>query len=162
MMRHQEMERKFLLRRLPKDWKHHRSMRIVQGYFSVAGKELEIRLRHKGARYFLTIKSGQGRRRSEEEIPISAAQFRALWPFTGRAHVAKRRYEIPCRGHTVDMDVYKGPLHGLKTAEIEFDSERESHSFQPPSWLGREITGVRRYANQQLARRGLPRGHPHK
>ena len=162
MTQHQEIERKFLLRRLPKDWKHHRSVRIVQGYFPVAGKELEIRLRHKGARYFLTIKGGQGRRRSEKEIPISAAQFRALWPFTGRAHVAKRRDEIPCRGHRLEMDVYKGPLHGLKTAEVEFDSERESHSFQPPSWLGREITGVRRYANQQLARRGLPRRRPQK
>jgi len=31
MAQHQEIERKFLLKRLPKDWKHHRSMRIVQG-----------------------------------------------------------------------------------------------------------------------------------
>ena len=82
MTQHQEIERKFLLRRLPKDWKHHRSVRIVQGYLPVAWKELEIRLRQKGARYFLTIKGGQGRDRSEKEIPISAAQFRALWPFT--------------------------------------------------------------------------------
>ena len=162
MRRHQEIERKFLLKRLPKDWKHHRSMRIVQGYFPVAGKKLEIRLRNKGERYYLTIKGGQGRRRSEEEILISAAKFRALWPLTGRAHVAKRRYEIACRGHTVEMDIYQGRLRGLKTAEVEFDSEPESHSFQPPSWLGREIADVRRYANQQLARCGLPRRRAHK
>ena len=59
MTQHQEIERKYLLKRLPKDWKHHRSERIVQGYFPLAYKKLEIRLRHKGARYFLTIKGGQ-------------------------------------------------------------------------------------------------------
>jgi len=37
-----------------------KSFRQVQGYFPVAGKELEIRLRYKGVRYFLTIKVGQG------------------------------------------------------------------------------------------------------
>jgi len=37
MAQHQEIERKFLLKRLPKDWKHYRSMRFVQGYFLVAG-----------------------------------------------------------------------------------------------------------------------------
>ena len=73
MTQRQEIERKFLLRQLPKDWKRPRSIRIVQGYFPVACKELEIRLRHKGARYLLTIKGGQGRHCSEKEIPISAA-----------------------------------------------------------------------------------------
>jgi CYTH domain-containing protein len=60
------------------------------------------------------------------------------------------------------MDVYQGPHRGLMTAEIEFDSRRESHSFHAPDWLGRDVTGKRQYANATLARRGrAPRSRPH-
>src|SRR5262245_38110531 len=158
MARHFEIERKFLVRRPPASWKRFPSSEITQGYFPVTGKELEIRLRRNGSRHFITIKGGHGRRRLEEEIQIPEPTFRALWPLTGRAHISKRRYKIPCNGHTIEMDVYRGPHRGLMTADIEFDSVRESHSFKAPDWLGHEITGSRKYANKRLARRGsLPR-----
>jgi CYTH domain-containing protein len=157
--RHLEIERKFLVRRLPPGWKRRPSSPIVQGYFPVAGKDLEIRLRRKGSEHFITIKGGHGRRRLEEEIQIPKPMFRALWPLTGVARISKRRYKIPCDSKTIEMDVYHGPHRGLLTADIEFDSTCESRRFQPPDWLGREITGQRQYANEQLARRhGLP-GH---
>jgi CYTH domain-containing protein len=156
---HLEIERKFLVKWLPAGWKRRPSSAIVQGYFPMASKDMEIRLRRKGSKHFIAIKGGHGRRRLEEEIRIAKPMFRALWPLTGSARISKRRYEIPCDGKTIETDVYQGPHRGLRTAEIEFDSTRESRRFQPPDWLGREITGQRRYANQQLARRhGLP-GH---
>ena len=78
------------------------------------------------------------------------------------ARIAKRRYRIPCHGHTIEMDVYQGPHRGLITADIEFNSVRASRSFEPPKWLGREITGSRQYTNERLARRqGLPRKIKH-
>jgi adenylate cyclase len=156
---HLEIERKFLMRRLPAGWQRRPSSPIVQGYFPVAGKDLEIRLRRKGSAHFITIKGGRGQRRLEEEIQIPKPMFRALWPLTGAARISKRRYKIPCDGKTIEMDVYYGPHRGLMTAEIEFVSTRESRRFQLPDWLGREITRQRQYANEQLARRhGLP-GH---
>jgi CYTH domain-containing protein len=42
MTQHHEIERKFLIKRLHKGWKHHRSIRVVQGYFLVDGNELKI------------------------------------------------------------------------------------------------------------------------
>jgi len=156
--RHLEIERKFLVEQPPKGWKSRGSSHIVQGYFPNATKDVEIRLRRKGSKHFITIKGGYGLRRSEEEIEIPESKFRALWPLTNAARIAKRRYRIPWHVHTIEMDVYQGPHRGLITADIEFDSERASRSFQPPNWLGREITGRRRYANAVLARRqGLPR-----
>jgi adenylate cyclase len=149
-----EIERKFLVRRPPPGWRRRASVRITQGYLVSGTKDPEIRLRREGARHFLTIKGGHGLRRSEQEIPIPASTFRALWPMTASQRVAKRRYRIPCDGHTVEMDVYRGYHRGLKTAEVEFDSVRASRSFHPPGWLGREITGNRRYANSVLARQG--------
>ena len=105
-----------------------------------------------GSEYFITVKGGRGRRRLEEEMQIPKPMFRALWPCTGAARISKRRYKIPCDGKTIEMDVYYGPHRGLMTADIEFDSTRESRRFQRPDWLGREITGQRQYANEQLAR----------
>jgi len=158
MARHLEIERKFLVRRLPPGWRLRASAQIVQGYFPVASKELEIRLRRKGAQHFMTVKGGRGRRRLEEEIPIPEARFRSLWPLTHPARIAKRRYRIPCDGRIIEMDVYQGPHRGLITADIEFDSVGQSRSFRRPEWLGREITGHRQYANQALAQRqGLAR-----
>jgi CYTH domain-containing protein len=152
MPKHLEIERKFLLKRLPKGWKHCKSSQIFQGYFPMASKGLEIRLRQKGSRHFVTIKSGRGRQRVEEEVRIPEAMFRSLWPLTRGARIAKRRYNIPCNGNIIEMDVYQGPHRGLVTADIEFDSERQSRQFKKVEWLGREITGRRRYANEALAR----------
>jgi adenylate cyclase len=152
--RHFEIERKFLVSNLPAGRRRNVSSKIVQGYFPMASKNLEIRLRHKGSKHFITIKGGHGRRRLEEEIEIPERVFRSLWPLTLDARIAKRRYRIRCDGHTIEMDVYQGPHRGLITADVEFDSMHGSRSFQPPQWLGREITGNPQYANEGLARRG--------
>jgi len=154
MAPHVEIEKKFLVAEPPKGWKLRASTRIVQGYFPGEGGDLEIRLRGKGRSHFLTFKGGHGERRLEEELPISARTFRALWPFTRAARIAKRRYTIPGDGHTIEMDVYEGPHRGLMTVEVEFASRRESRTFQQPDWFGREVTADRRYSNAQLARRG--------
>lgn len=124
----------------------------------MTGRDVEIRLRRKGSKHFITIKGGAGLRRREEEIEIPKPTFRGLWPLTRAARIAKRRYRIPSHGHTIEMDVYQGSHRGLITAEVEFDSLRAGRSFQPPEWFGREITGDRRYSNAALARRlKLPR-----
>jgi adenylate cyclase len=153
MARHFEIERKFLVKQPPAGWKSRVSSDIVQGYFPMTSHDLEIRLRRQGSKYLITIKSGHGRRRLEEEMQIPESKFRSLWPLTRGARIAKRRYRIPCHGHRIEMDVYRESHRGLITAEIEFDSESASRSFQPPSWLGREITGSRQYANEALAHR---------
>jgi adenylate cyclase len=149
-----EIERKFLVRSLPAGWKKARHSRIRQGYFPLAGKQIEIRVREKGRDHFITIKSGWGKVRLEEEIEISQLRFARLWPLVGDHSVVKTRYEIPFDRKTVEMDVYEGPHRGLITADVEFNSEKESRSFKPPGWCAREITGQRRYANEVLARRG--------
>jgi len=41
-------------------------------------------------------------------------------------------------------------------AEVEFESEAESDEFEPPGWLGEEVTGDDRYSGQSLARSGIP------
>jgi CYTH domain-containing protein len=44
----------------------------------------------------------------------------------------------------------------LVIAEVEFASAPSSASFEPPSWIGIELTGDPGYANKNLATRGIP------
>jgi adenylate cyclase len=115
-----------------------------------------VRLRRLGKRTLLTVKRGHGLRRTEVEIEISAQSFGKLWPLTEGRRVRKTRHHIRDEVAEFDVDVYSGSLEGLITAEIEFDSEHLSESFQPPEWIGPEVTGVAGYANQNLATQGIP------
>jgi adenylate cyclase len=152
-----EIERKFLVERLPPDLDTHPSARIDQGYIAITEDGVEVRLRKYGGRSFLTIKSGGGSVRLEEEIEIDERRFRSLWPLTDGRRICKRRFVIAREtGAPIELDVYDDPLGGLVTAEVEFDSSTAAAAFDPPEWLGREITDDRRYKNQRLAVDGLP------
>ena len=152
-----EIERKFLVKRLPDDLDARRSDHIDQGYLAITQDGVEVRLRNYGGQAFLTIKSGAGAVRLEEEIEIEERRFRSLWPLTEGRRIEKRRYLVPAEdGLTIELDVYGGALTGLVTAEVEFESAAAAAAFTPPAWLGREITDELAYKNQQLALDGLP------
>ncbi len=152
-----EIERKFSLAREPKWLGNCEATRIEQGYLAIEGEGgTEIRLRRRDGESVLTVKRGSGRTRTEEEINLEPEQFDALWPLTEDRRVAKTRYLVPTETGTIEVDVYEGELAGMVTAEMEFDSEAASDAFEPPDWLGAEVTGDDRYANKTLATHGLP------
>ena len=63
---------------------------------------------------------------------------------------AKRRVSegIPPSGRFFEVDVFYGENEGLVMAEIELGSPEEA--FVRPAWLGREVTGDRRFYNSHL------------
>ncbi len=152
-----EIERKFVLGAPPPGLDAHERARIEQGYVAVDPNGSEVRVRRRGDARVLTIKSGSGLVRAEEEWPLEVERFEALWPLTDGRRVVKTRYLVPLAdGLTAEVDVYEDALDGLVTAEVEFGSESESEAFAAPEWLGREVTGDARYANRALAVSGLP------
>lgn len=153
---HREIERKFLVTETPKNLRRYSAVLIRQGYLAVECDGHEVRLRHKGARFFLTVKRGAGADREEYEIAIKRRQFDALWPLTKGRRLRKRRYKIRWRRVVVEVDVYQERHKGLIVAEIEFRNATASRSFQPPAWLGREITGDPRFKNRSLAAQPAP------
>ena len=152
-----EIERKFLVEIVPEDLMNYPCFEIAQGYLDVRNFEDELRVRRKGKEYFLTFKSGEGLERDEFEVEITAETFQGIWPLTEFKRVEKTRYEIPCGFLKIDLDIYKGRLEGLATAEIEFDSIRASRTFYVPEWFGKEITYDDRYKNKNLAIHGYPK-----
>jgi adenylate cyclase len=150
-----EIERKFLVDRTPSDLDA--GTPIEQGYLVVGEDGVEVRVRRLGDATVLTVKSGPGMVRTEEEFAIDERRFASLWPLTEGRRLTKTRHVIPLHGDLVtEVDVYSGAHDGLVTAEIEFPSLEASEAFEPPTWLGREVTGDRRFAAQSLALNGRP------
>jgi CYTH domain-containing protein len=146
-----EIERKFLVRKMPADLTSCPRNEISQGYLVSLDDGLQVRLRKSGERYSLTFKRGTGNVREEREVELTAPQFDALWPATEGKRLVKTRYEIPFGARVVEIDVYHERHEGLVVAEVEFDEEAAAKNFEPPDWLGDDVTGDPRYSNQLLA-----------
>lgn len=130
--------------------------RIVQGYLS-SNMARTVRIRIRDARAYLTIKGpstadGLSRAEFEYEIPLSDAE--ALMKFCEPGVIEKKRYLVPWKNHTVEVDEFFGDNEGLVMAEIEVRSPEERMDL--PDFIGEEVTGDRRYYNSQL------RKHPYK
>jgi CYTH domain-containing protein len=149
--KNREIERKFLVKRLPEKLNRSRRYIIAQGYLATEPAGRHVRLRKKGKTSSLTFKVGRGAHREEREIKLSAKQFATLWPATVGRRLRKLRYEIPWRNLLIEIDIYRGRHSGLVVAEVEFPDRAMCRKFKPPSWFGREVTGEKRYSNVRLA-----------
>ena len=146
-----EIERKFLV---AGDFRSEATgkTRIVQGYIcSEKGRTVRVRIR--GDKGYLTVKgasspSGLSRYEFEREVPLEDAEqmLRLCEP----GAIDKERYLVPCGQHTWEVDVFHGSNEGLILAEIELSAEDEP--FERPAWLGKEVSGDRRYYNSTLMR----------
>ena len=149
-----EIERKFLVERLPPDLPIETEEEIAQGYLSVGDDQ--VRLRRRGDKHLITVKRGHGVAREEVEVPLPQESFDELWAFTEGRRLEKTRSTTPVEGGTAEIDVYRPPLDGLVTVEVEFADAAAAAAFDPPQWFARELTDDERYSNERLALRGLP------
>lgn len=149
----QEIERKFLV---VGEYKHlaHSSMHLVQGYIASGRRTVRVRISDKSA--WLTIKGPSrdgGLSRFEWEKQITLSEALELLPLAEGALIDKQRYLVPFEGHTFEVDEFFGDNDGLTIAEVELGSTDEE--FARPAWLGREVTGEKRFYNSHL------RAHPY-
>ena len=151
---HLEIERKFLV--LNDDYKRqaYSSSHICQGYIC-CGRGRTVRVRIRDDRGYLTIKGpsntdGISRYEFEKEITLTEAKelMRLCDPDFGL--IDKRRYLVKSGSHIFEVDEVYGDNEGLVMAEVELQSEDEH--FEKPDFIGREVTGDRRYYNGHLAR----------
>lgn len=150
-----EIERKFLIKKLPENLENFKFEKIHQGYLNIENRDFEVRFRKKGTQYFQAIKKGTGLNREEVEISISKEQFVHLWPLTENYRIIKRRYQIPYRNYTIELDLYEDRFNGLIACEVEFSSEKEALNFDKPQWFGEEITDEISLQNNHLALHGI-------
>jgi len=144
-----EIERKFLVRG---DYKPFitASFRIIQGYLSSV-PERTVRVRIKGDQAFLTVKgrgSRSGMSRFEWETKISVKDAQNLLDLCEPGKIDKTRHLVQSAGQRFEVDEFHGDNQGLVLAELEISSEEEK--IQIPDWLGKEVTGQKKYYNAML------------
>src|SRR2546423_12183224 len=88
-----EIERKFLIKRLPVEILRSRHFRIAQAYLANEPGGRHVRLRKKASTTSLTFKVGRAIAREEREIQLTSKQFAPLWPATAGRRLHKTRYE---------------------------------------------------------------------
>ena len=147
-----EIERKFLVRGDDYKRQAYSSSHICQGYIcSGHGRTVRVRLRdHCG---YLTIKgpsdaAGLSRYEFEKEITLDEAMH--LMALCEPGKVDKTRYLVKSGSHTFEVDEFYGDNEGLVMAEVELGSEDEP--FEKPDFIGKEVTGDRRYYNAHLVK----------
>lgn len=149
-----EIERKFLV--TGDDWRKEvsSSSEFVQAYVAT-DKDRSVRIRimdNELAR--LTIKIGKqlfARDEFEYEIPLDDA--RDLAKNALGIVLEKTRHKVEHKGYTWEVDVFGGAYAGLTVVEVELENEEASPAL--PTWVGKEITGDRRYSNAVMATEDL-------
>jgi CHAD domain-containing protein/CYTH domain-containing protein len=152
---HAEIERKFLLRRLPS--LEHLPAEVVsieQGWLGGTSARERLRALSDGAqtRYYRTLKLGCGIERTEHEEEIPAEIFARLWPETEGCRVRKRRYRVRDGALIFEIDEFLD--RELALAEVELPGA--DAALKLPQWLSacveREVTGEPQYTGSALGR----------
>ena len=156
-MAHYETERKFLVVGEYKSQAYN-ATRIQQGYIA-SGNGRTVRVRIRGDKGYLTIKglsglAGLTRYEFDTEIPLDDA--RDLMQICEPGIIDKTRFLVksPDGRHVWEIDEFYGDNEGLVLAEVELSSEDEH--FLKPDFVGREVTGDRRFYNSHM------RNYPYK
>lgn len=147
-----EIERKFLVtgdyKTLAASHSH-----IIQGYIC-SGRGRTVRVRLRDDRAYLTIKGPSldgGLSRYEFEKEITSDEGLALLRLCEPGIVDKVRWLVPIGHHAYEVDEFLGDNLGLTVAEVELGATDEA--FERAPFLGKEVTGERRYYNSALRAR---------
>lgn len=146
-----EIERKFLVRNASYRECADSKATIRQAYLST-DPDSTIRVRTMNSRAFLTVKSrnkGLVRHEWEYEVPyedaIEMMNSCAVAPVIEKIRYRVGRWEI---------DEFHAALEGLVIAEIELSSPDEP--IEIPDYIGKEVSGDKRYYNSVLSTLSSP------
>lgn len=158
-----EIERKYLVRSLPKDVDKYEHIDIEQAYLCTSPT---LRIRRMGDKYVLTVKerimldTSSAIHNREEEFALSAKSYEKLLSKCDSGRVGKTRYRIDLRhqtgndayeGLTAELDVFHGRHEGLMLVEVEFPNTDAANGFIPPEWFGEDVSTDPCYRNSFLA-----------
>jgi CYTH domain-containing protein len=162
---HKEIERKFLLRRLPVELfkKKVEVLRITQYYFDIDGKGERFRIatnKDKGTtKYIHTIKTTLSVGvNDEQESSIKKTTFRKLYEQhkNNCRVIEKTRYVIKFEGLKFEIDEFCG--FSLVMLEVELPKLTYKFDFPPglEDEIIMEVTGIRQFNNSSLALKHEP------
>lgn len=148
-----EIERKYRIWKCPENLQDYPFHQIEQAYLCT---DPVVRIRREDEAYYLTYK-GQGLlSREEYNLPLNEAAYTHLLTKADGIVLKKRRYLIPFKEYTIELDVFEGEYEGLNLGEVEFASEQEALDFVPPDWFGEDVTFSGQFQNSRLSKEKAP------
>lgn len=147
-----EIERKYLIHKLPENLEAYPRKQIQQAYLCTAPV---VRIRKQDEEYYLTYKGGGLMVREEYNLPLNREAYLHLLEKADGIILSKTRYLLPLTQNlTIELDVFDPPYENLWLAEVEFSTEEEANAFIPPEWFGEDVTFSSAYHNSVLSRGG--------
>lgn len=145
-----EIERKYLIQKLPDDLSCFPVRTIEQGYLNTSPV---VRIRKDNEKYELTYKSKGLMSREEYNLPLNQEAYEHLKSKIDGRLIKKKRYMIPLSEMlTIELDIFEDDLAPLILAEVEFPDEDTALSFTPPDWFGEDVTFSVQYHNSYLSK----------
>lgn len=149
-----EIERKYLIERLPANLEIYPRRQLEQAYLCT---DPVVRIRRQDGEYYLTYKGKGLLAREEYNLPLNESAYSHLLEKADGIVLAKTRYLIPMEGEyshlTIELDVFSGIYEGLYLAEVEFPSIEEAEAFIAPRWFTRDVTFTGEYQNSRLSQK---------
>lgn len=146
-----EIEKKYLLTKIPFDLSSFEKKEISQGYLCTSPV---VRIRKSNDKYTLTYKGEGLMAREEYNLPLTKESYNQLSSKIDGILIEKTRYLIPLEKNlTAELDVFHGKLDSLMLVEVEFDSIEAANAFVPPSWFGEDVTFSNKYHNCNLSKK---------
>ena len=147
-----EIERKFLVKELPDNLDAYPYHKLEQGYLNV---DPVVRVRREDEIYYLTYKGKGFIEKEEYNLSLNEDAYRHLAAKADGNMISKKRYLIPFKPYTIELDVFDAPFAPLIIAEVEFPTLEEAKAFTPPDWFGEDVTGDYHYSNSYLSQKKI-------
>lgn len=144
-----EIERKFLIKRLPDNLENYPCRHLEQGYLCTSPV---VRIRRDNDKYELTYKGSGMMVREEHNLPLTQSSYEHLKEKIDGRLIIKKRYMIPYKSYTIELDVFENDLAPLTLAEVEFATEDDANNFNAPDWFAEDVTFEKIYHNSVLSR----------
>lgn len=148
-----EIERKFTVKYLPENLEQYPVKHLEQAYLNT---EPVLRIRREDDIYYMTYKGGGMLVREEYNLPLNRESYLHLLPKCDGNVISKKRYLIPWKQYTIELDIFAPPFSSLIIAEVEFETEKEAGSFTPPAWFSEDVTYDPHYHNSFLSQLSNP------
>ena len=153
-----EIERKYLVRRLPDDLSKYEAKKIAQGYLCT---DPVVRIRRSNDNYYMTYKGDGLMVREEYNLPLTREAYEHLLPKIDGLLIAKTRYLIPLTDRlTAELYVYEGVLSDTCGSGVRFRGGGKR--ICPTGMVWRRCDRIRQISQQlsQPAWTGLKRRFP--
>lgn len=133
-----EIERKWILQKVPTEFRLVRNTQMEQFYVST---NPEVRLRHNPASnepFRITVKGEGTLSREEIETKVSENFYNKLKDFVGKPPITKDYSIFNCGGYPLAVSVVDNGV--FIYAEVEFESEEQARNYQLPIDDAVEVT----------------------